>query len=151
MQAEAERERRARVIAADGEFQASTKLAQAARAMSQTPDALQLRLPVASCGCQLRLQTVVDVAAEKNSTLVMPFPVKLLRFFDHAATAVARSASADEESPVTGALTRAHRPAGLDRSRSVDGPRDAGRRSGAADRSDGIGRAAVSHRRMTSP
>ena len=74
-QAEAERERRARVIAADGELQASTKLAQAARAMGDTPGALQLRL----------LQTVVDVAAEKNSTLVMPFPVELLRFFDHAA------------------------------------------------------------------
>jgi regulator of protease activity HflC (stomatin/prohibitin superfamily) len=73
-QAEAERERRARVIAADGEYQASTKLAQAARAMGDTPGALQLRL----------LQTVVDVAAEKNSTLVMPFPVELLRFFDHA-------------------------------------------------------------------
>ena len=73
-QAEAERERRARVIAADGEFQASTKLAQAAKAMGDTPGALQLRL----------LQTVVDVAAEKNSTLVMPFPVELLRFFDRA-------------------------------------------------------------------
>ncbi len=73
-QAEAERERRARVIAADGEFQASAKLAQAARAMGDTPGALQLRL----------LQTVVDVAAEKNSTLVMPFPVELLRFFDRA-------------------------------------------------------------------
>jgi len=73
-QAEAERERRARVIAADGEYQASTKLAQAAHAMADTPGALQLRL----------LQTVVDVAAEKNSTLVMPFPVELLRFFDHA-------------------------------------------------------------------
>lgn len=74
-QAEAERERRARVIAADGEFQASTKLASAAEAMSATPSALQLRL----------LQTVVDVAAEKNSTLVMPFPVEMLRFFEHAA------------------------------------------------------------------
>jgi regulator of protease activity HflC (stomatin/prohibitin superfamily) len=73
-QAEAERERRARVIAADGELQASTKLAQAARVMGDTPGALQLRL----------LQTVVDVAAEKNSTLVMPFPVELLRFFDRA-------------------------------------------------------------------
>ena len=73
-QAEAERERRARIIAADGEFQASTKLAQAAKAMSDNPGALQLRL----------LQTVVDVAAEKNSTLVMPFPVELLRFFDRA-------------------------------------------------------------------
>lgn len=76
-QAEAERERRARVIAADGEFQASAKLAQAAHAMAETPGALQLRL----------LQTVVDVAAEKNSTLVMPFPVELLRFFDQAASA----------------------------------------------------------------
>jgi regulator of protease activity HflC (stomatin/prohibitin superfamily) len=75
-QAEAERERRARVIAADGEFQASTKLAQAAAAMAADPAALQLRL----------LQTVVEVAAEKNSTLVMPFPVELLRFLDRAAT-----------------------------------------------------------------
>jgi len=74
-QAEAERERRARVIAADGEFQASKKLAEAAAAMAADPAALQLRL----------LQTVVDVAAEKNSTLVMPFPVELLRFFDRAA------------------------------------------------------------------
>jgi regulator of protease activity HflC (stomatin/prohibitin superfamily) len=73
-QAEAERERRARVIAADGEYQASTKLAQAAAAMAADPAALQLRL----------LQTVVEVAAEKNSTLVMPFPVELLRFLDRA-------------------------------------------------------------------
>lgn len=73
-QAEAERDRRARVIAADGEFQASAKLSQAADAMSATPGALQLRL----------LQTVADVASEKNSTLVMPFPVELLRFFEHA-------------------------------------------------------------------
>ena len=73
-QAEAERERRARVIAADGEYQASTRLAEAATVMSADPAALQLRL----------LQTVAEVAAEKNSTLVMPFPVELLRFFDNA-------------------------------------------------------------------
>ena len=73
-QAEAERERRARVITADGEFQASKKLAQAARLMASDPAAMQLRL----------LQTVTEVAAEKNSTLVMPFPVELLRFFEHA-------------------------------------------------------------------
>ena len=84
-QAEAERERRARVIAADGELQASTKLSQAAATMDQHPGALQLRL----------LQTVVDVAAEKNSTLVMPFPVELLRFFDHAATASKAAAPVD--------------------------------------------------------
>ena len=74
-QAEAERERRARIISADGEYQASKKLAQAATVMSADPAALQLRL----------LQTVVEVAAEKNSTLVMPIPVELLRFFDRAA------------------------------------------------------------------
>jgi regulator of protease activity HflC (stomatin/prohibitin superfamily) len=74
-QAEAERERRARVIAADGELQASQKLAEAARTMSRDPSALQLRL----------LQTIVDVAAEKNSTLVMPFPVEMLRFFEKVA------------------------------------------------------------------
>jgi regulator of protease activity HflC (stomatin/prohibitin superfamily) len=72
-QAEAERERRARVIAADGELQASQKLAEAAVVMSRDPSALQLRL----------LQTIVDVSAEKNSTLIMPFPVELLRFFQH--------------------------------------------------------------------
>lgn len=71
-QAEAERERRARVIAADGERQASEQLSVAAARMSGTPGALQLRL----------LQTVADVAVEKNSTLVMPFPVEILRFFD---------------------------------------------------------------------
>ncbi|PYE12748.1 SPFH domain-containing protein [Williamsia limnetica] len=73
-QAEAERERRARVITADGELQASAKLAQAAEAMTEHPAALQLRL----------LQTVVEVAAEKNSTLVLPFPVELLRFLERA-------------------------------------------------------------------
>ncbi len=74
-QAEAERERRSRVITADGELQASEKLSQAARAMSASPAALQLRL----------LQTMVEVAAEKNSTLVLPFPVEMLRFFEAAA------------------------------------------------------------------
>jgi regulator of protease activity HflC (stomatin/prohibitin superfamily) len=87
-QAEAERERRARIIAADGEYQASKKLAQAATVMAADPAALQLRL----------LQTVVEVAAEKNSTLVMPFPVELLRFFDRASlTASASLASTGAE------------------------------------------------------
>jgi regulator of protease activity HflC (stomatin/prohibitin superfamily) len=71
-QAEAERDRRARVIAADGEFQASARLADAARVMADTPGAMQLRL----------LQTVTDVTSEQNSTLVMPLPVELLRFFE---------------------------------------------------------------------
>src|SRR6266566_3730976 len=74
-QAEAERERRARIITADGEYQASKRLAAAANVMARDPAALQLRL----------LQTVVEVAGEKNSTLVMPVPVELLRFFDKVA------------------------------------------------------------------
>jgi regulator of protease activity HflC (stomatin/prohibitin superfamily) len=78
-QAEADRERRARIITADGEFQAAAKLAEAASMMDSTPAAMQLRL----------LQTVVEVAAEKNSTLVLPFPVELLRFFESAAGKVA--------------------------------------------------------------
>ena len=60
------------MISADGELQASEKLAQAAAAMSRAPAALQLRL----------LETVVQVASEKNSTLVLPFPVELLRFLE---------------------------------------------------------------------
>jgi regulator of protease activity HflC (stomatin/prohibitin superfamily) len=76
-QAEAERERRSRVITADGELQASRTLAQAAEVMAEHPAALQLRL----------LQTVVEVAAEKNSTLVLPFPVELLRFLERATPA----------------------------------------------------------------
>lgn len=84
-QAEAERERRARIITADGELQASSKLAQAAEAMQQTPAALQLRL----------LQTVVEVAAEKNSTLVLPFPVELLRFLERSTPATGTPAGRD--------------------------------------------------------
>lgn len=90
-QAEAERERRARIISADGEYQASKKLAQAAAIMAADPAALQLRL----------LQTVVEVAAEKNSTLVMPVPVELLRFFDRVAPAVP-TAAAGEAVPAAG-------------------------------------------------
>jgi regulator of protease activity HflC (stomatin/prohibitin superfamily) len=78
-QAEAERERRSRVITADGEFEASQRLSEAAVVMSGTPAALQLRL----------LQTMVEVAAEKNSTLVLPFPVEMLRYFDAIATSSA--------------------------------------------------------------
>lgn len=84
-QAEAERERRARIITADGEYQASKRLAAAANVMARDPAALQLRL----------LQTVVEVAGEKNSTLVMPVPVELLRFFDRAAGAGAGGSLAD--------------------------------------------------------
>ncbi|MBX7549357.1 slipin family protein [Streptomyces sp. NPDC055966] len=71
-QAEADRERRARIINADAELQASKKLAEAAQQMADTPAALQLRL----------LQTVMAVSAEKNSTLVLPIPVELLHFLE---------------------------------------------------------------------
>ena len=95
-QAEAERERRARVISAEGELQASEKLSQAAAAMADTPGALQLRL----------LETIVSVAAEKNSTLVLPFPVELLRFLERnsgpgAATQVAADQPRSPAAPVT--------------------------------------------------
>ncbi|MFB7942006.1 slipin family protein, partial [Streptomyces sp. NPDC056049] len=73
-QAEADRERRARLINADAELQASKKLAEAAHQLEDAPSALQLRL----------LQTVMAVAAEKNSTLVLPIPVELLRFLERA-------------------------------------------------------------------
>jgi regulator of protease activity HflC (stomatin/prohibitin superfamily) len=68
-QAEAERERRGKVIAAEGEFQASMKLADAARVMGEQPMALQLRF----------LQTVVEIAAENNSTTLFPIPIDLFR------------------------------------------------------------------------
>ncbi|MFD2466461.1 slipin family protein [Amycolatopsis silviterrae] len=88
-QAEAERERRARVISADGELQASHKLAQAAATMADTPAALQLRL----------LETVVQVSAEKNSTLVLPFPVELLRFLDARTDSAAKPAAEKPPEP----------------------------------------------------
>jgi len=85
-QAEAERERRSRVITADGELQASQRLSEAAATMEGTPAALQLRL----------LQTMVEVAAEKNSTLVLPFPVEMLRYFEAVAGGPPAVTRADE-------------------------------------------------------
>jgi regulator of protease activity HflC (stomatin/prohibitin superfamily) len=70
-QAEAERERRAKVIHADGEFQASQKLADAAEVMGKHPMALQLRF----------LQSLVEIASEKNSTTIFPVPIDLLSPF----------------------------------------------------------------------
>ena len=67
-QAEAERERRAKVIHAEGEFQAAQKLADAAAVIAQHPAALQLRY----------LQTLVEIAAEKNSTTIFPVPIDVL-------------------------------------------------------------------------
>lgn len=70
-QAEAERERRAKVIHAEGEFQAAQKLAEAAKIIASQPMALQLRF----------LQTLVEVAAEKNSTTIFPVPIDLIKPF----------------------------------------------------------------------
>jgi len=70
-QAEAERERRAKVIHAEGEFQASQKLADAANIIATAPSALQLRF----------LQTLTEIATEKNSTIIFPVPIDLIKPF----------------------------------------------------------------------
>jgi len=70
-QAEAERERRAKIIHAEGEFQASEKLAQAGAIIAREPTTLQLRY----------LQTLVEIASEKNSTIIFPLPIDLISMF----------------------------------------------------------------------
>ncbi len=85
-QAEAERERRAKVINADGELQASERLAQAGRVMSESPGTLQLRF----------LQTLSEVATEKNSTIVFPVPIDLL---DLITTNMRQNRAADGSGP----------------------------------------------------
>lgn len=70
-QAEAERERRAKVIHADGEFEASKKLLEAAQVLANEPQALQLRY----------LQTLSNIAEEKNSTIIFPLPIEFLKTF----------------------------------------------------------------------
>ncbi|TYP47025.1 slipin family protein [Thermosediminibacter litoriperuensis] len=70
-QAEAERERRAKIIRAEGELQAAEKLSEAASIISRNPGALQLR----------QLQTLSEIAVEKNSTVIFPLPVEIMKFF----------------------------------------------------------------------
>jgi regulator of protease activity HflC (stomatin/prohibitin superfamily) len=70
-QAEAERERRSKIIAAEGEYQAAEKLGAAADVIARSPGALQLRY----------LQTLVEISAEKNSTIVFPLPIELVKAF----------------------------------------------------------------------
>jgi regulator of protease activity HflC (stomatin/prohibitin superfamily) len=118
-QAEAERDRRARVISADGEYQASAKLTEAAQAMSSSPGALQLRL----------LQTVTDVASDRTNTLIVPFPIELLRFFENVTrTDAAPAASAgvgpagELRSTVDGPATDGGDPAGSTRDGAVEVP-----------------------------
>jgi regulator of protease activity HflC (stomatin/prohibitin superfamily) len=88
-QAEAERERRAKVIAAQGELQASETLAQAAGNLAKEPTALQLRY----------LQTVVEIAAENNSTTIFPIPMDLFRPFLTSAAATAPRTEISAEGP----------------------------------------------------
>ena len=70
-QAEAERERRAKVINAEGEFQAAQRLAEAAEVIAKQPTALQLRY----------LQTLTEIATENNSTTIFPVPIDFLKVF----------------------------------------------------------------------
>ncbi len=90
-QAEAERERRAKVIAAQGELQASETLTQAAHNLAAEPTALQLRY----------LQTVTEIAAENNSTTIFPIPIELFRPFLTSAAASAPRPESSAEAPGT--------------------------------------------------
>ncbi len=92
-QAEAERERRAKVIAAQGELQASETLAQAARTLALEPSSMQLRY----------LQTVTEIAAEHNSTTIFPIPIELFRPWIQAGGAAARPTTSVPAATPTGA------------------------------------------------
>jgi len=93
-QAEAERERRAKVIAAQGELQASQTLAQAARTLATEPSAIQLRY----------LQTVTEIAAENSSVTIFPIPIELFRPFIQAATGTATLAPSERRAEGSPAL-----------------------------------------------
>jgi len=84
-QAEAEREKRAKIIHAAGELEASTKLAQAATVMSVEPITITLRY----------LQTLTEIASEKNSTIIFPLPIELLNLLGRAAGKAAGAAGTD--------------------------------------------------------
>jgi regulator of protease activity HflC (stomatin/prohibitin superfamily) len=88
-QAEAERERRAKIIHADGEFQASERLAQAGAVISRDPTALQLRY----------LQTMTEIASEKSSTIIFPFPIELLKAFTRMVPSPQEGSTSKEEKP----------------------------------------------------
>jgi regulator of protease activity HflC (stomatin/prohibitin superfamily) len=88
-QAEAERERRAKVVAAEGELQAAEKLSQAAALITSQPGAMQLR----------QLQSMVEVSAEKNTTLIFPIPIELMDFARSAAAKINQSLGAQAPKP----------------------------------------------------
>jgi regulator of protease activity HflC (stomatin/prohibitin superfamily) len=86
-QAEAEREKRAKIIHAEGEYQAAQQLREAANTMAQEPTALQLRY----------LQTLTEIAAEKNSTLIFPVPIDVIATFTEVAHAVGKLAEGKKD------------------------------------------------------
>ncbi|MBA3824176.1 MAG: slipin family protein [Ktedonobacterales bacterium] len=90
-QAEAEREKRAKIIAADGELQASHQLSEAAHVMSMEPATLQLRY----------LQTLTEIAVEKNSTIIFPLPIDLVEPFAQILKAAAARATNGTAPPTT--------------------------------------------------
>ena len=91
-QAEAEREKRAKIIHAQGEFQAAQQLREAAATMSSEPSALQLRY----------LQTLTEIAVEKNSTIIFPVPIDLLSHFVEVAQQAARPSDSGERDVTAG-------------------------------------------------
>jgi regulator of protease activity HflC (stomatin/prohibitin superfamily) len=99
-QAEAERERRAKVIHAEGEFQAAQKLADAARIMSSAPNTLQLRF----------LQTLTEVASERNSTIIFPVPIDIIQAFMNRGGAALAAAAGGVSPDVTELLASSSLP-----------------------------------------
>lgn len=103
-QAEAEREKRAKVINAEGEFQAAERLVQAAHMMSKEPASLQLRY----------LQSMREIASERSSMTILPIPIDLLSpFLEMAKRAIGTKPETTAESPSTPALPQEEPPAGL--------------------------------------
>ena len=86
-QAEAERERRAKIIHAEGEYTAATKLAMAAELLQKQPAAMQLRY----------LQTLVEIGSEKNTTVVFPLPIDIMTSFGRALDGLGRLAQTGNE------------------------------------------------------
>lgn len=100
-QAEAERERRAKVIAAEGELQASQKLGEAADVIARSPGALQLR----------QLQTMTEISAENSSTIIFPIPIEIMEAFKSMSSVAAAAATALTPAPAAAVAAPAPPPA----------------------------------------
>ncbi len=121
-QAEAERERRAKVINAEGEFQAADRLRQAAKLLSQEPASLQLRF----------LQTASEIAAENNSTTLFPLPVDLFEPLRQAFGRSGGGKASESEVPDPESAAEAAIPGPEEKERSLpEGEEDEARRLGA--------------------